>query len=125
MPQRLNFPGYGSYNFITGSKLTVDGRTYTLKNNVYVAGFGKAVSGMARTLEDLIGQHVVRGVISIPHGSQELFKAYGKEYVFQQESSGSTFIDNHTRCKRCLLWVIRTPDKYFSNKNVDIFLNSS
>ena len=50
--------------------------------NVYVVGFGKAVSGMARTLEDHIGQHIVRGIISIPHGSQELFHAHGKEYVF-------------------------------------------
>ena len=62
--------------------MTVEGRTYTLKNNVYVVGFGKAVSGMARTLEDHIGQHIVRGIISIPHGSQELFHAHGKEYVF-------------------------------------------
>ena len=68
--------------FHTGAKLTVEGRTYTLKNNVYVVGFGKAVSGMARTLEDHIGQHIVRGIISIPLGSQELFHAHGKEYVF-------------------------------------------
>lgn len=61
-----------------GSKLTVEGRTYTLKKNVFIAGFGKAVSGMAKSLEDMIGQHVVRGVISIPHGSRELFKTHGK-----------------------------------------------
>lgn len=63
---------------VTGSKLTVDGKTYKLKKNVFVVGFGKAVSGMAKTLEDLVGQHIVRGVISIPFGSQKLFKAHGK-----------------------------------------------
>ena len=61
-----------------GTKMTVDGKTYTLKKNVFVVGFGKAVSGMAKTLEDLIGQHIVRGVISIPYGSRELFKTHGR-----------------------------------------------
>ena len=59
----------------------VDGKTYTLKKNVFIVGFGKAVSGMAKTLEDLIGLHIVRGVISIPFGSQALFKTHGKLYV--------------------------------------------
>lgn len=61
------------------NSLTVDGRTYKLNNNVYVVGFGKAVSGMARAVEDLIGQHIVKGVVSVPHGTKELFSSLGKE----------------------------------------------
>ena len=37
-----------------GNELAVDGKTNILQNNVYVVGFGKAVSAMARTLGDLI-----------------------------------------------------------------------
>jgi len=58
----------------------VDGKTYKLKHNVHVVGFGKAVSGMARAVEDLIGDHIVGGVISIPYGTQELFSSIGKQY---------------------------------------------
>ena len=67
--------------YITGNVLNVGGKEYMLHNNVYVVGFGKAVSGMARALDDLIGQHIVSGVISIPKGSQSVFKSIGKEYV--------------------------------------------
>lgn len=50
-----------------------------MKNNVFVVGFGKAVSGMARAVEDLVGEHIVRGVISIPYGTGIQFSSVGKE----------------------------------------------
>lgn len=62
-----------------GNCLNIGGKEYFLQKNVYVVGFGKAVSGMARALDDLIGNHIVQGVISIPHGSQNVFRSIGKE----------------------------------------------
>ena len=38
---------------------------------MYVAAFGKAVLGMIRAVEDLLGEHIVRGVASVPHGIRE------------------------------------------------------
>lgn len=70
-----------------GDSLTVDGRKYELKHNVYIVGFGKAVSGMARALESLVGKHLVEGVISIPHGSNQLFQAIGKQELCVKEGS--------------------------------------
>ena len=61
-----------------GNKLIVDDREYTLNKNVYVVGFGKAVLGMARAVEDLVGQHLVEGAISVPVGSQQLLKSMNK-----------------------------------------------
>ncbi|KAK4015978.1 hypothetical protein OUZ56_030943 [Daphnia magna] len=36
--------------------------------NCHVIGFGKAVLAMALQIDKIIGQHIVKGVISIPHG---------------------------------------------------------
>ncbi|KAK3579397.1 hypothetical protein CHS0354_029704 [Potamilus streckersoni] len=58
--------------------LKVEGREYQLHKNVYVVGFGKAVSGMARAVEDCLKNHIIQGVISIPKGSREQLLAAGK-----------------------------------------------
>ncbi|KAL3853812.1 hypothetical protein ACJMK2_017321 [Sinanodonta woodiana] len=58
--------------------LDVDGREYQLHKNVYVVGFGKAVLGMARAVEECLNDHIVKGVISIPKGSREQLLAAGK-----------------------------------------------
>lgn len=58
-------------------KLRIASREYLLKHNVHVVGFGKAVLGMARALEDAIGDHVVDGVVSIPVGSRDALETAG------------------------------------------------
>ncbi|GFO44996.1 glycerate kinase [Plakobranchus ocellatus] len=58
------------YNAVT-STLKVQGKTYKLDRNVFVVGMGKAVAGMAGVVEDILGAHIVTGVISIPEGLQE------------------------------------------------------
>ncbi|XP_053378063.1 glycerate kinase-like [Mercenaria mercenaria] len=70
-----------------GNTLHIDGKEYDLRNNVYVVGFGKAVSGMARALDDLIGCHIVQGIISIPYGSQKVFTSIGKQDLCVKEGS--------------------------------------
>lgn len=49
-------------------KLMVNGKEYNLHRNVFVVGFGKATLGMARAVEDILGEHIVKGIISIPRG---------------------------------------------------------
>lgn len=57
----------------------IDGHKYTLKHNLHLVGFGKAVLGMAAEAEKIMGDHLVKGVISVPHGIQETLKQSGKE----------------------------------------------
>ncbi|KTF72870.1 hypothetical protein cypCar_00035380 [Cyprinus carpio] len=51
-----------------GDKLLVGGQSFTLTNNLYLVGFGKAVLGMAAEVERIVGDHLIKGVISVPHG---------------------------------------------------------
>ncbi|XP_067134351.1 glycerate kinase [Centruroides vittatus] len=59
-------------------KLVIGEKSYDVKENVYLVGFGKAVSGMARAIEDILGHHLVKGVISVPIGIVKLMEDMGK-----------------------------------------------
>ncbi|XP_029831744.2 glycerate kinase [Ixodes scapularis] len=41
-----------------------------LAHNVYLVGFGKAVGGMAHVAQQLLGDHLIRGVVSLPVGTR-------------------------------------------------------
>ena len=41
---------------------------YCLNHNVHVIAFGKAVLGMCKAVQLLLGDHIVSGVASIPVG---------------------------------------------------------
>ncbi|XP_075430350.1 glycerate kinase isoform X2 [Ascaphus truei] len=58
--------------------LECGGREFPLHSNVYLVGFGKAVLGMAAAVEQIVGQHIVRGVISVPRGMEESLLHAGK-----------------------------------------------
>lgn len=62
-----------------GDQLQVGGRSFKLHHNIHLVGFGKAVLGMAAEAERIVGDHLVRGVISVPNGIQETLKQHGKE----------------------------------------------
>lgn len=48
---------------------------YLIYKNVYVVAFGKAVLGMTRAVEDILGpKNIVKGVASIPCGLQDAIK---------------------------------------------------
>lgn len=64
-----------------GDRLTVGDRHYTLKNNVHVVAFGKAVIGMVRAAEDMLGDHIVDGVASVPWSLQDTMRRLGKWLV--------------------------------------------
>lgn len=59
--------------------VVIDGRTFMLKHNLHLVGFGKAVLGMAAEAERIVGDHLVKGVISVPHGIQQTLQQHGKE----------------------------------------------
>lgn len=56
---------------LLNNKLHVRERSYDLKNNCYIVGFGKCVVGMACKVEQILGSHLQKGIISIPYGFME------------------------------------------------------
>ncbi|XP_033114564.1 glycerate kinase-like [Anneissia japonica] len=72
---------------VDGSRLLVDGCSYTLDRNVHMVGFGKAVIGMARSVEDMLGQHLVKSVISVPFGIQDSLRSSGQLDLLLKQGS--------------------------------------
>lgn len=62
-----------------GGQLKVRDRSFQLRQNLYLVGFGKAVLGMAAAAEELLGQHLVQGVISVPKGIRAAMEHAGKQ----------------------------------------------
>ncbi len=50
----------------------IDGRFYKLNKNVYIAAFGKAVAGMVRAADDILGDNIVKGYASVPVGLRDV-----------------------------------------------------
>ncbi|KAJ8302193.1 hypothetical protein KUTeg_021180, partial [Tegillarca granosa] len=67
--------------------LTVGDMCYDINRNVYVVGFGKAVSGMARAIDDCLNDHIVKGIISIPNGTHQTLTQAGKQNLLVDSSS--------------------------------------
>lgn len=65
----------------------IDGNQLTLKNNLHLVGFGKAVLGMAAEVERILDDHLVQGVISVPHGIQQTLRQHGKNHLLLKENS--------------------------------------
>ena len=57
----------------------INGQKFALKHNLHLVGFGKAVLGMAAEAERIMGDHLVRGIVSVPHGIQQALQQHGKE----------------------------------------------
>ncbi|GCB62299.1 glycerate kinase [Scyliorhinus torazame] len=64
---------------IEGDRLMVQNQCFPVHKNVYLVGFGKAVLGMAAAMEEILGDHLLQGVISIPVGIQRILQLAGKE----------------------------------------------
>ncbi|KAG8523915.1 Glycerate kinase [Galemys pyrenaicus] len=70
-----------------GGQLKVRDRSFQLRQNLYLVGFGKAVLGMAAAAEELLGQHLVQGVISIPRGIRVTLERAGKQEMLLKPHS--------------------------------------
>ncbi|XP_044584900.1 glycerate kinase [Cotesia glomerata] len=58
---------------LNNNNLIINNEVITMTDNVYVVGFGKAVTGMAVALEKLLGNRLMKGIVSIPRGSKDHF----------------------------------------------------
>ena len=54
--------------------LSIKEREYAVDKNVFVVAFGKAVLGMAKAVDDILRDQIVRGVASIPVGLPDVIK---------------------------------------------------
>ena len=54
--------------------LSIMDHEYVVDKNVSVVAFGKAVLGMTKAVEDVLGDQIVRGVASIPVGLRHAIK---------------------------------------------------
>lgn len=70
-----------------GRQLKVRGRSFQLRQNLYLVGFGKAVLGMAAAAEELLGQHLVQGVVSVPRGISAAMEHAGKQEMLLKPHS--------------------------------------
>lgn len=61
------------------NSVIIDGHKFTLNHNLHLVGFGKAVMGMAAEAERIMGDHLEKGVLSVPCGIQETLKKHGKK----------------------------------------------
>ncbi|NXX84313.1 GLCTK kinase, partial [Urocolius indicus] len=68
-------------------QLLVKGQAFPLKRNLYLVGFGKAVLGMAAAAEEILGDHLVRGIISVPLGIQESLQRAGMQEMLLKPHS--------------------------------------
>ncbi|XP_025066206.1 glycerate kinase isoform X2 [Alligator sinensis] len=71
-----------------GPQLVVRGRAFPAQRNLYLVGFGKAVLGMAAAAEEILGDHLLRGVVSVPLGIQA---------CLQQASCREMLLKPHSR----------------------------
>lgn len=53
---------------VIGSHLQIDEHRYKLKKPCYMVGFGKAVAGIALAMEESLGAHLQRAVLTVPTG---------------------------------------------------------
>ncbi|XP_059505738.1 glycerate kinase [Stegostoma tigrinum] len=64
---------------IEGDRLMIQNQCFPVHKNVSLVGFGKAVLGMAAVMEEILGDHLLQGAISIPLGIQRILCEAGKE----------------------------------------------
>lgn len=64
-----------------GNSLILKGNEYKLEKNCYIVGFGKAALDMALASEQIVGEHVREGVISVPEGIISQTKIYPPKII--------------------------------------------
>nr|XP_010304460.1 PREDICTED: glycerate kinase [Balearica regulorum gibbericeps] len=68
-------------------QLLVKGRAFPVKRDLYLVGFGKAVLGMAAAAEEILGDHLVQGIINVPLGIQESLQRAGTQEMLLKPRS--------------------------------------
>ncbi|XP_076169826.1 glycerate kinase isoform X2 [Ptiloglossa arizonensis] len=68
--------------------LQVADQSFQLKENVYLVGFGKAVMGMSIVLEHMLGNHLKKGIVSVPSASTNALWESEDKFYFPKLVSG-------------------------------------
>ncbi|NWI08012.1 GLCTK kinase, partial [Tichodroma muraria] len=68
-------------------QLLVKGQAFPVKRDLYLVGFGKAVLGMATAAEEILGDHLTRGIINVPLGIQESLQQAGMQEMLLKPHS--------------------------------------
>ncbi|NWX54038.1 GLCTK kinase, partial [Promerops cafer] len=68
-------------------QLLVKGQAFPVKRHLYLVGFGKAVLGMAAAAEEILGDHLTRGIINVPLGIQESLQRAGMQEMLLKPHS--------------------------------------
>ncbi|KAM6062142.1 glycerate kinase isoform 1-T4 [Chlamydotis macqueenii] len=68
-------------------QLLVKGQAFPVKRDLYLVGFGKAVLGMAAAAEEILGDHLIRGIINVPLGIQESLQRAGMQEMLLKPHS--------------------------------------
>ncbi|KFQ33690.1 Glycerate kinase, partial [Merops nubicus] len=68
-------------------QLLVKGRAFPVKKDLYLVGFGKAVLGMAAAAEEILGDHLTRGIINVPLGIQGSLQRAGMQEMLLKPHS--------------------------------------
>ncbi|PKK20419.1 glycerate kinase, partial [Columba livia] len=69
------------------TQLLVKGRAFPVKRDLYLVGFGKAVLGMAAAAEEILGDHLVRGIVNVPLGIQNSLQRAGMQEMLLKPHS--------------------------------------
>ena len=64
---------------VLGDRIMVGDKSYHISRNVYVIGFGKAVLGMAKHIDNILQKHIVKGIISVPVGIRKSYISNGRQ----------------------------------------------
>ncbi len=80
----------GSWLSTNGPELKVADLTFPLNHNCYLVGFGKAVYGMAVEIENIVGNHLQKGIISVPVGYRDAISATGLGWSAPRLGQNST-----------------------------------
>ncbi|NWW43389.1 GLCTK kinase, partial [Pedionomus torquatus] len=81
LKRAVKFQGHGC------PQLLVKGQAFPVKRDLYLVGFGKAVLGMAAAAEEILGDHLVRGIINVPLGIQESLQRAGMQEMLLKPHS--------------------------------------
>ncbi|NXG03553.1 GLCTK kinase, partial [Sakesphorus luctuosus] len=68
-------------------QLLVKGQAFPVKRDLYLVGFGKAVLGMAAAAEEILGDHLVHGIITVPLGIQDSLQQAGMQEMLLKPHS--------------------------------------
>ncbi|NXK88232.1 GLCTK kinase, partial [Formicarius rufipectus] len=68
-------------------QLLVKGQAFPVKRDLYLVGFGKAVLGMAAAAEEILGDHLAHGIITVPLGIKDSLQQAGMQEMLLKPHS--------------------------------------